>query len=276
MKFKMFPIPEPLRGYVECIRTSEYDGTEPLALNVCVNGLPGLVFQHHQGQSPLENIITPSHSAVSIPILYVYGQMTQPGTMNHKREPFTTTQIVFKPHALQTLFGVNATALTNACVELAEFSAAQLDMRLLEARSDQDCVSLLIGFLGAKLRRRPPADTLIAESLRLIHKNASSIAVNDLLGHLSLSERQFEKRFRQTVGVPPQFYIRIKRFNQAIRLIKMRQFERLTDLAQSLNYYDQSHFIRDVKAFSGITPKLLSEKVADFEPQQNVYAYEGR
>ncbi|MEO8395012.1 MAG: AraC family transcriptional regulator [Chloroflexota bacterium] len=273
MDFHVFPIPEPLREYVECIRTSEYDGKDRFAINVCLNGLPGLVFQHHNGHSPIENIVTRSSSTPAIPTLYVYGQMTEPGIMNHKPEPFTTTQVVLKPHALQALLGVNATVVTNACVELREFSAAQLNMRLFEAKNEQERVALLLGFLGAKLWQARTADRLVEESLRIIHKNTTSITVNHLLERLSISERQFEKRFIQTVGIPPQFYIRIKRFNQAIRLIQTRQFEKLTDVAHSLNFYDQSHFIRDVKAFSGTTPKTLAQKMTNAELDQGVLAY---
>src|SRR5687767_11974235 len=101
LQFKVIPIPESLKEHVECLRIAEYSGEDNLAINVCLNGLPGIVFQHHNGQSPVKNIMTSSGCATAIPTLYVYGQMTQPGIMNYKKEPFTTTQIVLKPHALQ-------------------------------------------------------------------------------------------------------------------------------------------------------------------------------
>ena len=41
----------------------------------------------------------------------------------------------------------------------------------------------------------------------------------------------------------------------------------------ALNFYDQSHFIRDIKEFSGITPKSLSQKVDDFHHDQAGYSY---
>src|SRR5690349_9442519 len=106
MNFNVIPIPEILKPYVECIRTTDYDGEESLAINVCLNGLPGIVFQHNNGRSPIENITTPSgSSATCTSTLFVYGQMMQPGVMHHKKEPFTTTQIVLKPHTLPTLLG---------------------------------------------------------------------------------------------------------------------------------------------------------------------------
>jgi len=44
-------------------------------------------------------------------------------------------------------------------------------------------------------------------------------------------------------------------------LIKANQFERLSDLAYDLNFVDQSHFIKDIKAFSGYAPKHLVKAV---------------
>ena len=105
------------------------------------------------------------------------------------------------------------------------------------------------------------------ESLNLIHHNIASVNVEYLLKHLMISERQFERRFTQTVGITPQSYIRVKRLNEAIRLMKTRQYRRLTDIAYALHFHDQSHFIRDVKALSGLTPKSISRQVENFQDQ---------
>ena len=264
LKFKIIPAPEGLKQEVECFRIAEYTGEEGLAIKVSLNGLPGIVFQHHHGQSPVENIITPSRRNPDVPTLYLYGQITERSVMEHKKGPYTMTQVILKPHALRTLFGINATALTNRLVELDEFSAEDLNDQLLEAKSERDRVVLLTRFLLTRLEQAKTRDRLVEEGLRLIHQYAGSITVRFLLERLHISERQFEKRFSQTVGVPPQFYIRVKRFNEAIRLLKTAQFERLTEVAYALNFYDQSHFIRDVKEFSGISPKSLSRKADDF------------
>jgi AraC-like DNA-binding protein len=85
--------------------------------------------------------------------------------------------------------------------------------------------------------------------------------VPHLLKCLSVSERQFERRFVRAIGVSPHQYIRIVRFREAVRLIKAHRFDRLSDVAYDLNYVDQSHFIKDVKAFSGYTPTGLVQTV---------------
>jgi AraC-like DNA-binding protein len=248
-----------------CFRIAEYTGEGGFAITVSLSGLPGIVFQHHNGRSPVESIITPSRSNFSILSLYVYGQTTEPGILNHKKGPYSMTQVILKPHALNTLLGINASALTNGMAQLNEFSAAYLNEQLFEADSDQERITLLTDFLTGKLEQEKTRDRLVEEGLRLIHKNSGSITLKYLLAHLHISERQFERRFRQTVGVPPRFYMRAKRFNEAIKLMKTRQFMKLTEIAYALNFHDQSHFIRDIKAFSGITPKSISQKAENYQ-----------
>lgn len=273
MNFRVIPIPESLQDTVACIRISEHSGDAEVNINVCLNGLPGIVFQHQNGYSPVESISTRSGVATNIPTLYVYGQMTEPGTMHHRKGSFTTTQVILKPHALQTLLGMNALALTNQVAELSEFSGAHLNMKLMEAHDEQTRIILLTNFLIAQREKTKTRDRLVEESLRLIHHNIDCITVKDLLDDLSISERHFERHFSQTVGLSPHFYIRVKRFNAALHLMTSGRFGNLTDVAHRLNYFDQSHFIRDMKAFSGITPKSLAQKADDLDHRQGVYAY---
>jgi AraC-like DNA-binding protein len=273
MKFSILPAPEILKNDVECFRMVEYTGEEGLAIKVSPNGVPGMVFQQNNGRSALEHIITQSGRTACPPPLFLYGPGTEPSVMHYKRGSSTTTHVIFKPHALKTLLGINASALTDGWTELHEFSAGDLPVQLLEATNEQERIALLTSFLLARFKQAKTRDTLVEESLRFIHTNSGSIQVKDLLEYLHLSERQFERRFTQTVGLSPHVYIRVKRFNEAIRLIKTRQFERLTDVAYALNFYDQSHFIRDIKAFSGMTPKSLSQKVDDFYHDQAGYSY---
>jgi AraC-like DNA-binding protein len=273
MKFTIIPPPENLLSVVECFRISEYTGEAGLSFNITLNGLPGIVFQQNKGRSPVESIISTTRVNDSIPTLYIYGQQTEPSVMNIKEGPFTTTQVILKPHALKTLLGLDASVLTNGFAELTGFSAGDINDQLLGAKTEPDRLTLLTNFLIARLQKAKSRDRLIEESLNIIHKNIGLITVGTLLKRLNISERQFERRFRQTVGISPQFYIRVKRFNEAVKLMKTRQFEKLTDIAYALNFYDQSHFIRDTKAFSGNTPKRLSQKKHDFLHGRAGYFY---
>jgi hypothetical protein len=56
---------------------------EGLAIKISLNGLPGIVFQHNKGRSPVESIITPSRRNFYVPTLYISGQQIEPSIMNH-------------------------------------------------------------------------------------------------------------------------------------------------------------------------------------------------
>lgn len=267
--FTIIPPTEALRRDVEYFRIAEYIGKEGLSIKVCPNGFPGIVFQHSNGQPVIKNIVVNSGRIVQMPCtLFLYGQVTELSVMNFIKESYITVQAILKPHALKTLFGMEASKLTNASMGYSKFNAEVLNKQLLSAKSNNEYITLFEDFLVQMLELHHSRDIVVEECLEYIHSNINRVSVKDLIEKIHLSERQFEKRFVQTVGISPQFFIRVKRFNEAMRLIDSGQYERLSDVAYALHYFDQSHFIRDIKAFSGITPKSISQKVNDFHHDQ--------
>jgi AraC-like DNA-binding protein len=274
VKFRILPPPPILENDVEAFRISEHSGVEALTVNVAPNALPGIVFQMDAtGRPAIESIAVRSGAETAATALFIHGAGIEPSVMRFARGSYITIQAILKPHALQSLFGLNAAALSNNLVELGEFSGRDLADRLLDAAGNTQHLALIVDFLSARLRDSHPRDTLIAESLRLIEQDVACVSVRYLLDHLNISERHFERRFAQAVGVSPQAYIRVRRFNEAVRLIKTGQYRRLTDIAYALNYYDQSHLIRDVSAFSGLTPKALSQRGGDSYHAEAGYSY---
>ena len=163
--------------------------------------------------------------------------------------------------------------LANSAVELTAFATGSFPEQLIDAPSVQAQVALLTEFLLARRAAAQTRDPAIEESLHQIHRHVATVSVKDLRQSLHLSERQFERRFQQTVGVTAQSYIRIKRFNEAVRLLKAGQHTRLTDIAHPLDFYDQAHFIREIKAFAGMTPKPLAQRVDDTYPEPIDYSH---
>jgi AraC-like DNA-binding protein len=271
-KFEILSPPPILADDVECFSLVKHTGAEGFSIRVAPKAVPGIVFHHNNGHTAIESIVTNSASIHSISTLFLCGAGIEPSTMNFAKGSYTTIQVILKPHALSTLFGINASTLTNSSVELNEFSPHDLNEQMLNA-SDEQRIVLLTEFLVTHLKKERTRDKLIEESLRLIHQDTACNSVKYLLEYLSISERQFERRFNQAVGISPQSYIRVTRFNEAIRLIKTGQYEKLTDIAYALNYYDQSHLIRDINSFSGITPKNVAQKEDDFYHTQVGYSY---
>ena len=271
--FRVLAPPEILKRDVDCFILNRFRGNRRVEIRVFSNGIPGIVFHHKDGQPAIKSILTQSGRVTSPPSLFVCGPGTESSLMRFEKGSYTVVQVILKPHGLKTLLGINALTLKNQAVELNEFSNEDLNEQLLNAPDENTQVSLLSGFLVSKLQQANTRDTLVEESLSLIHQSRGATNVGALAKYLYLSERQFERRFSQTVGLSPLSYIRVRRFNEAMRLMRTGGYNRLTDVAYALNFHDQAHFIREIKSFTGIAPKSLSQSVDDFYHNQAGYSY---
>ena len=56
------------------------------------------------------------------------------------------------------------------------------------------------------------------------------------------------------MGVDAETYSRIVKFQKAINFLMYGNFNKLSDIAYQLDYSDQSHFNREFKYFTGLTP----------------------
>lgn len=275
MAINLFPVPDVLKDYVEYFWTGEREADETAEREITsiVNGASGILFQHHNGNSVFVSSPALSNHEFhtgTLPSAYAYGQITRPNLILAKGS-FSATGAILKPHTWNLLFGLSATELTERRIELNEFSTENLHEQLLNENRERARIALLRDFLISRLEHINTTDALIQESIRLIHRNIQSIKVMNLFKNFEISERQFERRFRRAIGLSPYFYIRVIRFQEALKLIQSKQFKRLSDIAFALNFADQSHFIKDIKEFSGLTPKGLSQKVDDFIHQRIGY-----
>jgi AraC-like DNA-binding protein len=83
------------------------------------------------------------------------------------------------------------------------------------------------------------------------------IPVKELSEKLHWSERQINQYFNQQFGLSLKAYCNILRFQASLSHIKEGK------LFPQLNYYDQSHFIKEIKKFSGVSPKALFKNQND-------------
>jgi transcriptional regulator GlxA family with amidase domain len=72
-----------------------------------------------------------------------------------------------------------------------------------------------------------------------------------------LGIRQFERRFRSEIGIPPRLYARIVRFEAALRRKAATPAMRWTDIAHALGYHDQMHMVHDFNRLSGDSPTAM-------------------
>ncbi|HMQ47098.1 MAG TPA: helix-turn-helix domain-containing protein [Saprospiraceae bacterium] len=103
---------------------------------------------------------------------------------------------------------------------------------------------------AAHLHENPFVDFAVAKILAF--PNQSSIrAIADKAGY---SQKHIIKLFKEQVGVTPKTFLKVIRFQKAIQQIEQKQTIDWSAVTYDCGFYDQSHFIADFKAFSGLTP----------------------
>lgn len=95
-------------------------------------------------------------------------------------------------------------------------------------------------------------DKLIIEAVRLIYHSKGTIRIKELNEKLFISQSSFEKRFRKVVGTTAKKFASIVRFNTV--LDNLNETKPLTEICFENNFFDQAHFIKDFKQFTGDTP----------------------
>jgi AraC-like DNA-binding protein len=266
-------IPGPLRRDVLHVRIFQNPTASPFAVKVAPVALPGIVL-HHKGRGrAIRAIETPLGRVTRLPLAFVYGAGTTPSTMLYRGGPHVTVQIIFKPQGLRSLLGLDARRLRNGMRPLSGLAGAPSMRALLDDRPPEAKAARLLEFLERMAARSTTRDGLVERALGLVEQHIDDLRLPRILQELDVSERQLERRFTVSVGISPKAYLRIRRFNQALRLMKSRQYPTLASIAYALGFADQSHFIRDLKAFSRVTPKSLSERADHFHEQAG-FSYE--
>jgi len=164
--------------------------------------------------------------------------------------------IKFKPTALTAIFGVSMDSLTDRVVPLTSLdisSLNELETLILAAGDYEQMVSFANQHLIKTTAKIPPDSSSLDKAVELIFQTNGAITVTQLTRKLFLTERQLQRLFKTFVGLPPKFYARIIRFNYIFQLLKENKL-RWVDLAYETGYYDQAHFIRNFRTFTGEDP----------------------
>jgi len=128
----------------------------------------------------------------------------------------------------------------------------EVEEKLTVASTDQQRIKVVEQFLLSQLKDIQ-TDKMIVEAVKLIYQSNGTIRIKELNEKLYISQSPFEKRFRKVVGTTPKKFASIIRFNTILN--SLNNSKSLTEICYENNFFDQAHFIKDFKQFTGDTPE---------------------
>ncbi len=135
-----------------------------------------------------------------------------------------------------------------------EVPARELEQNILQATSTQERIEIMETFLLDKLHHNSTIDNLVKTTVDTLLITNGSRSIHSILKDDLSKRRQLERNFKKQIGISPKQLGRVLRLQTALKMI-LNSEDSLTSIAYESEYFDQAHFIKDFKEFTGTTPK---------------------
>ncbi len=240
---------EELRPYVRYYWVLESD--EPFSVLTFPIGCPQMIFHR---RTPL---FIPELSSRQ-------NQFTISGQVNfpaHIASDGDTEMIVavFYPHTIGMFIDTLPSEFYNQEISGYAIGNKQLNLladRIFDCADSETAITAMEQWLISRITPSLNLERIEASLSALLRSPSTS--VEKLAGIACLGMKQYSRLFREYVGIKPKEYGRIARFQRALRMMQLGSRDYI-GIAYANGYSDQSHFIRDFRQFSGMTPKQLTE-----------------
>jgi AraC-like DNA-binding protein len=169
------------------------------------------------------------------------------------------TGVRMRPGGAPPLFGVGAEALREATVPAEDLwgdDARRLADRLGAERRPADRVARLLGWLGARARRAPRPDPLVAAVARRMAGDPRT-SVTAMADEAGIGARHLRRRVTAQVGYGPRRLARVLRLQRTVALAEAEPQAGLSELAFRAGFADQAHLSHECRDLAGLPPSRL-------------------
>ncbi|MFC4779192.1 DUF6597 domain-containing transcriptional factor [Paenibacillus sp. GCM10023252] len=174
--------------------------------------------------------------------------------------PSEVAGIRFKPGGARAFLGATSLALRDQLLSLdglwgSEAGELREELRLSDTPEEKFLAMerRLLARHGQwllKQRRGDNHGAAVSHALERLKRDSVGVVVDGV----GMSHRRFNEIFQGEVGLSPKRYARMIRFQQALHLLGSGMEVDWTGLAIDCGYYDQAHFIKEFRSFSGLSP----------------------
>lgn len=155
------------------------------------------------------------------------------------------------------MLGIDASSMLNRTVDaIGLFGAARLRAAygaFDQATTVEQCAAIAEPLVRYLIQERCTGALRFVRQVDGWLADSPSPAMDDLIAITGLSRRQVERKCKAMYGAPPKMLARKYRALKAAVALAS-EVETLDDVIER-GFYDQSHMIREVKQFTGMTPR---------------------
>ncbi len=251
------------KTYEPCAELTEFvkrywtlDGEKeniPLKNTIVPDGTMKLIFhygdtyKHHSREGDI----------TILPKCFLIGQLTKPYVI----EPVGVTGsfvVQFKPNGFLPFTSIPIKEMENTAVPLDVLFGEEgniLGSLILNANSTFERIQIIEAFLLKQLANKTMIDTIVNTTVETIFNANGQFSVNEFSKTNNINRRQLARKFSSAIGLSPKQLAKTIRIQATLKVLLNEDITSLTDLAYENEYFDQAHFIKEFKEFTGLTPK---------------------
>ena len=253
MHIQLYDVIPSLRPYIKLICTMQCDGdTDTNHIRVLPDTCVELFVNYTSTPVAIIGDELYKHSIISF-------RMSRPMDVQ-MRKGTGCLAICFYPGMAYKFFQVPMHTLTDTTAPLSDIwnnLAEEIEDKLACACNNETRVCIVQNYLLEQLASAKN-DFQIDYCLQQAQLSGGLVSVSKLTNDAGISQRHLSRKFQQYIGLSPKEYLRVYRFIQSLRYIKKYPVLSLTEIAYKSGYYDQAHFNRDYKAYTGYAPGELT------------------
>lgn len=243
-----------LAEFVKCYWTleSEKENT-PLKNTIVPDGTMKLIFHYGDTYRHHPNI----GESIILPKCFLIGQLTQPYVV----EPLGITGsfvVRFHPNGFLPFSTIPIKEMENTAVSLDKLfgkAGEALGENILNAKNTSERISFIETFLLNRLADTATIDHIVKSTIETILAANGQFSVNEHSIQNKINRRQLTRKFSSAIGLSPKQLSKTIRIQATLKTLLTKEVKSFTDLAYENEYFDQAHFIKDFKEFTGLTPK---------------------
>ena len=264
MHYKEFAPTGLLKDHVQCYFVCETDTAVFAEDKVFATGFIEIMFNvGADGPQQLKN-----GGLIKQPDIQLWGQTIHPFNFVSfgKHAMFG---IRFFPHTAACFFNERIEEFNDQVIDFKDIGGKEttvLHSKLQEAKTLNQRIELADAFLLRLLSlsaNKFTRLTLVNSIMHDLGRGDFFENINSIAARYGVSSRYLQKIFLNYSGLSPNLFSKIVRFQKSVHLVAGKT-KSLTTIAHQCGYFDQSHFIKDFKFFTGAAPsRFVPENSTD-------------
>ena len=196
------------------------------------------------------------------------GLWERPTTLSSISADTVTIGVEFLPHGLRRFFPGLVGELSERIVPLDDAlgrAGRELTRRVMDLETPEAAAAEVDAFLVERVRAAGSSGQhVIDAALRILIESGFRVQINELERRMGYSRRYLHALFLEHIGLAPKRLSGVLLFERLYRRFSQdKSAARLRDDALDV-YFDQSHFIRSFKRFTGFSPGAFAELDNEF------------